>query len=496
MKTWLLTAAACGTVALSPSGYAQPVQPEAEAAATAEPVHLVGKWWGEAGLPQDRIELGMEIVQREDGALHVLFYQPVMNFFGLELPGGVRQEGDAYIFDALGGSFALDDDVLEGEITSLKLPMRLARVESLPREEPIPEFPTGPGPSWVTKLGAPVCAPVSERDGVVYVGTTGGVFQAVNARDGSFNWVFNAGGPVYGGALVTDDAVYFVCDNGFLFRLDRATGREVWRYDLGDAQVERLLGHQYVFEYDCVAPRPLMVEDVVYVGSGDGTFHAVNASSGSRLWTYATQGKIRGGASSDGNLIFFGSLDRHLYALDRTTGAEVWKKDTRGQITSAPALIDGRLIIGTRGSALLAFNPADGEVLWKTLYWGSWVESEPVLVDGKMYIGSSDMRRATCYDPVDGSVVWRTDVYGWSWGRPLVTDSHVYVGAAGVEPYLIRHAGGLVALDRSNGKVTWRWPVPAAAGTLHSGFVGGPVLAGGVIVIAGLDGGLYGFHTP
>ena len=40
---------------------------------------------------------------------------------------------------------------------------------------------------------------------------------------------------------VTDDAVYFACDNGYLVRLNRADGKEVWRYDLGDARVPRVL---------------------------------------------------------------------------------------------------------------------------------------------------------------------------------------------------------------------------------------------------------------
>ena len=44
-------------------------------------------------------------------------------------------------------------------------------------------------------------------------------------------------------ALVTDAHVCFTCDNGLLYTLDRATGREVWRHDLGDPQVARVLLH-------------------------------------------------------------------------------------------------------------------------------------------------------------------------------------------------------------------------------------------------------------
>ena len=60
-------------------------------------------------------------------------------------------------------------------------------------------------------------------------------------------------------------------------------------------------------------------------------------------------------------------------------------------------------------------------IVWRAPFWGSWVESSAVQYENLFYIGASDLRRVTCYDPTDGHVVWRTDVFGWNWGRPLVT---------------------------------------------------------------------------
>jgi len=41
--------------------------------------------------------------------------------------------------------------------------------------------------------------------------------------------VVAAGRAMHDEALVTDAHVCFTCDNGLLYTLDRATGREVWR---------------------------------------------------------------------------------------------------------------------------------------------------------------------------------------------------------------------------------------------------------------------------
>lgn len=283
-----------------------------------------------------------------------------------------------------------------------------------------------------------------------------------------------------------------VCDNGFLFKLNRADGKEVWRYELGDALVPRITQHQAVFEWDYLSPRPALAGDVVYVGSGDGSLHAIDASTGKRAWRFETKGKIRSDALVDSDRVYVGSLDGGVYAINRTSGAQLWHHDTKGPVTSSPALIDGKLVIGNRGPGLAALNPATGELVWRAPFWGSWVESTAVAYGKLFYIGSSDLRRVTAYDPQDGRVVWRTDVFGWNWGRPLVTEKLIYVGVAGGSPYSIRHVPSLTALNRETGRIVWRW-VPPESEALQSGFPAGPVIDGKTLVIAAIDGTLYGF---
>lgn len=451
---------------------------------------IEGKWWGTAGSDRDRVELGLEFRRNAAGTIEAFSYQPVLNLFGQRVT--LTREGGGYQVPEFGATFVLDGDRLEGSMTSLKIPVALRRTDKLPSEQPVPAFPKGPTPFWQTKLGGQIYAPVAVRDGVAYVGTTGGVFNAVKVSDGTFAWTFSAGRPMHGEALVTGDAVYFVCDNGFLFKLSRAGGKELWRYDLGDGAVPRVLQHPAVFEWDYMAPKPAIADGVVYVGSGDGSMHAVTAADGQRVWRFATKAKIRSEAALDANRLYFGNWDGTEYALDRKTGQQVWLRETRAPVTSGPALVGGKLIVGNRGIGLVALNAADGEIAWRGFLWGSWSESTAVPFGDLFYIGASDLRRVTAYDPKDGRVVWRTDVYGWNWGRPLVTEKLVYVGVAGGTPYEIRHVPSLTALDRITGKIVWRWTMPETT-ALETGFPAGPVLDGKRLVIAALDGMLYAF---
>ena len=454
----------------------------------ADPIE--GKWWGTTGSPQDTIEIGFDIRPGAGGKLEARVYEPVLNLFAQ--PVTITRDGDAYKVVEFSAMLKLTGDDLAGTFTSLAFPMRLHRTMTLPAEGPIPPLPKGPAALWQTKLGGNVYAAVATRDSVAYIGTTGGVMNAVSVQTGKFVWAFSAGRPIHGEALVTADAVYFGCDNGLLYKLNRADGKELWHYDLGDANVGRVLPHPNVFDWDYAAAKPVLADNVIYIGSADGAMHAVNATTGGRIWRFVTKGKIRADALVDGDRVYFGSEDNAVYALNRASGEQVWRRETRGPVTSTPALIDGKVIVGNRGPGLVAVDPATGEIIWRALMWGSWVESTAVAFGDRFYIGASDLRRTTCYDPKDGRVVWRTDVYGWNWGRPLVTDKLIYVGVAGGSPYMIRHAGSLAALDRATGKIVWRWPYPGD--NAHQwGFPAGPALDGKTLFIAAIDGTLYAF---
>ncbi|HVZ65361.1 MAG TPA: PQQ-binding-like beta-propeller repeat protein [Lacunisphaera sp.] len=462
----------------------------------ADPVE--GIWVGHIGTPANQAVLGLKVTRDEKSGLGATFSLDQINYYGEPLQGFKAAGDGTYVDATLGLKLRLDGDRLTGEAGGSTTPVELHRADRMPEDPPVPvELSRGPGPRWQRKLGGAIYAPAALHGGYAYVGAVNGVFNAVKLDDGTVAWTFGAGRAILGGALATDDAVYFACDDGRLHKLNRADGKEVWRYELGDAQVPRVLPDPNRDEpdnYDFAGPTPVLVDSTLYVGSGDGSLHAVDAASGRRAWRIETRGKLRTTVAVSGANLAVGSDGGMISLVERATGKEVWHFDAKFPATGAPAIIGGRLVIGTRGSALYGINLATGARDWHIGFWGSWVESCAVEgSDGLGYIGASDLRRITCFDPKDGRIVWRTDVFGAPWGRPVVTAKFVYDGTADYTPYNIRHVGGVVAVERATGRLAWRWPLPHPPGTYCSGFAASPVLGDGLLVIGGMDGTLYAF---
>lgn len=464
------------------------------------PDPIEGKWIGQTGdlRANNSSLIGLEFTRHAAGELRYHFAIEQLNIYDIASPEAITRRDHHYTSPSF--DLELKDDQLVGTFGSSKRAIVLKRTDKMPADAPLPaDLPRGPGPKWRTLLGGAIYAAPTVHGDFAYVGTANGVMIALKIADGSVVWNFAAGRPIFGAALATDDALFFVCDNGYLFKLSRADGKELWRYDLGDARVSRILPDpicQPEDGFDHRAPSPVLADGVLYVGAGDGGFHAVRADTGERLWRSQAKGAIRATAVVRGAQIFFSTMAGHIVAADRTTGRELWRTESTQPITSAPAFVSDNLIIGGRDSELRALDPATGALRWKLGYWGSWVESTAVPApenNGRAYIGSSDLRRVVCFDANEGRIVWRTDVFGSPWGRPLVTEKFVYAAMAAEVPYMIRHEGGLAALDRTTGKLVWRWPMPNPPGVYSWGFAGSPTRVGDLLLIGGIDGTLYAF---
>jgi outer membrane protein assembly factor BamB len=471
----------CGIAVIAPRG-----------ADAAERDSIEGKWIGMAGTEKERIEIGLEFKRDDNGALKVILTQPISNYFGVDPGGEATLRGNTVKHDALALSLTLRGDHLEGTLPGPSSPAQLHRTDTLPRETSPPKVTMGAAPLWQTRLGGQAYATPTLADGVAYIGSTGGVFQAVNISDGSLRWAFSAGRPIYAQAALADAAVYFVCDNGWLFKLAQADGKEIWRYALGDAEVSRVTAHPAVFDWDWQAARPLIVDGVVYAGSGDGGMHAVDAQSGTRRWRFDTRGRIRHGAAVDGERIVFGSYDHFVYALERSSGKEVWRFDSGAEVDTTPVIHAGKVLFGNRGSGLFSLDVATGMQLWRLYFWGSWVESTPIVMADTIYIGSSDLRRVSAIDVATGTVRWRSDVFGWTFGTPLIDGDRIHVGAAGGTPYFVRHLASYTTLDRGSGKILSRRPLPDTGG--HQwGIAGSLQRAGDTLIFATIEGSLFAY---
>ena len=189
----------------------------------------------------------------------------------------------------------------------------------------------------------------------------------------------------------------------------------------------------------------------LYLGTHDGRVLCLEAAQGRQVWQFASGDSVLAAPAVDGGRVYFGSYDGSVYALDAATGRPLWKHDTGKPVVSTPALAGDRVVVGSRSYDLLGLDARTGAVAWKRYIWFSWVESSPVVRDGIAYVGSSDAAALYAFDARSGRPVWKTDVWGWAWGQPAVTDRRVYIGTSALGGYLVGHRAGIMAVDRATG---------------------------------------------
>ena len=93
---------------------------------------------------------------------------------------------------------------------------------------------------------------------------------------------------------------------------------------------------------------------------GCGTIRALNPKTGDRVWEYKLHTKPWAGVlSTAGKLVFGGSDEGYFFALDAETGKELWRQNAGGIIRANPITYlsrDRQLVAIAAGNAIFAFK--------------------------------------------------------------------------------------------------------------------------------------------
>ena len=151
--------------------------------------------------------------------------------------------------------------------------------------------------------------------GLLYISTAKGLY-ALNAENGRLVWRFDTELPLGNSPTVYENVVYVAGYDRKLHALDAQTGSHLWSFDGAQAG------------YDT---NPLIVDGRVFLGNRDGYMYAVAAhgseQQGCLLWKFKTNGAIHLSAAYKDGKIFFASNDNFAYALNSDNGELVWKSN-------------------------------------------------------------------------------------------------------------------------------------------------------------------------
>ena len=264
-------------------------------------------------------------------------------------------------------------------------------------------------------------------NGMVYVGSSDANLYAVHAATGTLLWKYTTGGAVTSSPTVVNGSVYVASTDANVYALDARTGALLWKFATEGISITSspavANGVLYIGAEDHIVRSGVAVEEgsvraldaatgtllwiyptltwidsspavsngIVYAGSLDGTFYALNSNDGSLLWQFtAGDHNLQSSPAVAGGVVYFGSTDGNIYALNAKTGDLLWQYTTGGAVISSPAVANGVVYVGSYdGNSLYALNASTGALLW-SYNVGDVIESSPAVVNGMVYVGSYD----------------------------------------------------------------------------------------------------------
>jgi outer membrane protein assembly factor BamB len=254
-------------------------------------------------------------------------------------------------------------------------------------------------------------------------------------------------------------------------------------------------------------------ESTAFVPLKSGRFVAVDLDRGTIRWAIDLVTNLPP-AISDDLVVVAG--DELLTGLDVKTGAARWRVPVTGGFSAPPLADSGWVIATATGGDVLTLRASDGHVLWTSALgasvrvrpaiaadaayfslenshiaslelltgkprWDRLLPGKPgdlLVLDDRLFVGGDD-KWFYCLNTKNGDERWRKRVGGKSAGVPAIDVKRVYYVALD---------NMLWVLDRNTGVMKWKQALPVRPS-------GGPIIVGGVVVIAGVAFEIYGYRV-
>jgi outer membrane protein assembly factor BamB len=327
-------------------------------------------------------------------------------------------------------------------------------------------------------------------------------------------WHYDVGG-ADGNVLqpaVTSDAVYAANAKGEIFRLERATGKQMWRAESGFAisggvgagdnlvLVGGEKGDLAAFGQDGklrwkvkvsseILSAPQVSNGIVVVRTGDGRIAGLSVTDGARQWLYerATPALIvrsHAGVSIARGIVYAGFAGGRLALINLSNGIVMWEtavSQPRGNtelerisdITSLPVADDEQVCAVAFQGSVACFDIAQGNPLWSRE-----LSSDKGMAMSPKYLYVTDANGAvSALDKSSGSSLWKNDQLTLRrTSTPYVIGNYVAVGD---------FEGYVHLLSRDDGSFAGRFKTDGGS------IVAAPMELDGGLLLQTSSGGLY-----
>ena len=314
-----------------------------------------------------------------------------------------------------------------------------------------------PSLQWKFATYGAVRSTPAVTEGKIIVGSSDGYMYCLDRNTGKLFWKFDADGAINSTPIVVHAEVYFVNRTNTLFAVKISDGTLLWRKNLG-------IPLPYEWGFDYYVGSPAIGNGILYVGSADGHMYALSIKDGREVWKYRTSSMIRSTPAIDKHSVYFGNCAGKVFALNKKDGTNKWTFSTIGDtldndkfgfdrkaVIASPTVDITTLYIGGRDGFLYALEKSSGRLRWKYDDHVSWIISTAALTNGLLITGTSDGRFVNALHVNDGNEAWRFKTNGPVWASPAVAGNGIVA--------ISSNDGYVYALDDTSGMEIWRFKI-------------------------------------
>ena len=193
-------------------------------------------------------------------------------------------------------------------------------------------------------------------------------------------WHFVAPAAVDAAPAVVGGVAYLADTGGDLFAVDVHNGGQIWTSTLASKAA--------IKSSPAVDPGA----GLVIVTANDGTVDAVNASTGTLVWSTPVGG-VPSAPIYGGGKVFVTSSTNKVESLAESTGVISWSVSLAGPIAAAPSLdVKGKVLVIDESNSVgdvLALSSTSGALSW-TYATGGPVSAAATISGGAVYVGSAN----------------------------------------------------------------------------------------------------------
>jgi outer membrane protein assembly factor BamB len=213
-------------------------------------------------------------------------------------------------------------------------------------------------------------------------------------------WQYKTGSMITSAPTVDNGQAFISTVSGELMAIDIKSGQVNWSWQTGGA----------------IHSTPAVKGSRVVIGSVDSTISCVSTGNGELLWQVKSNAPVFSSALVKGRKVYIGNGDGQVHALNLRNGKKKWIfSQGSGYIETKPVLAQGKLIYGAWDESVYALNTRNGQLEWQwsggrsgLLY--SPAACWPVVADNKVFVVAPD-RVMTAINISNGETIWRKSGY-------------------------------------------------------------------------------------